>query len=97
MRDTPEDAFVGIDLAIRKEKPLPIVLCTRQDGVLTPLPLKKCAAKPPKGRGNVEALDDDSVQEYATETLEYLRCIERELNVSIRRIAIDAPSSPRRA
>jgi hypothetical protein len=60
-----------------------------------PLPLASANAQPPRGQGNVEALDPEVVRRFAEEVLIYLRDIESEFDVRIERIAIDAPSHPR--
>jgi hypothetical protein len=47
------------------------------------------------GTRNVVALDSEAVASFAEETVLYLRQLEKHFGVSIRRIAIDAPSEPR--
>jgi len=89
------DAFAGIDVAFAKRKRLPIVVCRRLGIQLEPLPLRNAAAKPPVGKGNARILDPDTVQNFADETAAYLRRIESEFGISIKRIAIDAPSAPK--
>jgi hypothetical protein len=92
------DAYVGIDVAFAKGKRLPIALCVWRNNRLVPLPLAELLAlNPPRGRGNVAALDTGSVKEFAEETAVYLRELEKHFGVSICRIAIDAPSDPRPA
>ncbi len=61
-----------------------------------PLPLAvRDAPSPPRGRGNAATMDSATVAAFADETALYLRLLEKHFNVSIRRIAIDAPSDPR--
>jgi len=90
-------SWAGIDVAIRKGKPLPIVVCVHRDGALQPLRLVDAAAKPPRGMGNAAALDPAVRQEFAERTAAYLHALESELDVRIERIAIDAPSDPKRS
>jgi hypothetical protein len=90
------EAFAGIDVAVAKQKPLPVVVCVREGATLLPLPLR--AAKtimPPRGQGNVKTLDPKTVADFADSTAGYLHAVEKEFDVTIRRIAIDSPSSPR--
>lgn len=92
-----EDAFVGIDVACAKRKRLPICICTMSEGRLVPIPLRlKSSHRPPRGEGNRGALDDDKVQEFARRTIGFLQEIERVYGVRICRVAIDAPSAPKR-
>jgi len=90
------DAFAGIDVAFAKGKRLPIVVCTFCGIRLEPLPLRSAAAKPPVGKGNARILDRDTVRGFADETAAYLRRIESEFRISIRCMAIDAPSDPKK-
>src|SRR5436190_1815628 len=89
------DAYAGIDVAFAKRKRLPIVVCTASDGCLKPLPLRRATVKPPLGRGNALILDAQAVADFADETARYLKWIESEFRLNIRRIAIDAPSEPK--
>lgn len=89
------DAFVGIDVACAKGKVLPVSVCIRREGTLEPLPLKSMKPCPPRGRGNAMTLEPGVVQEFAESTVEYLRKVEGVFGITIRRIAIDAPSSPK--
>src|SRR5438309_1020735 len=90
------DAFVGIDLAFRKRKRLPTSVCIWEAGRLIPLPVAdRWAPDPPRGAGNVAALEPTAVAQFADETAAYLQRLEAHFHVSIRRIAIDAPSDPR--
>src|SRR5665213_2367438 len=90
------EAFVGIDVAFAKRKRLPVCLCVWEEGRLLPLPLTTAdAPAPPRGYGNVASLDKVLITLFADETAAYLRLLEKHFCVSIRRIAIDAPSDPR--
>jgi len=90
------DAFVGIDLAFAKRKRLPVALCSWEAGRLIPRRIaERGAPDPPRGAGNVAALDRSTVDRFADETAAYLRRLEAYFRVSIRRVAIDAPSDPR--
>ena len=93
----PSSAFVGIDVAFAKRKRLPVALCVWDQGRLVPRPvLEQHDLSPPRGQGNVvAALDPGSLVEFADEVVAYLRRLEDRYGVSIRRIAIDAPSDPR--
>lgn len=90
------DAFAGIDVAFRKRKRLPVALCIWKEGKLVPLAVKQQdAPDPPRGAGNVGALDPITIKRFAEDTVAYLRGLEKCFNVLIRRVAIDAPSDPR--
>jgi len=90
------EAYVGIDVAIQKEKLVPIVVCKRESGALIPLLLKgRGLAKPPRGRGNAAIIERDERSRLASETVAYLRWAEKQFDVQIARIGIDAPSAPR--
>jgi len=90
-------AFAGIDVACAKGKRLPVCVVVRNQRSLVPLPLRDCheLGPPPRGSGNVKALEDGWRTRFADETHDYLRNVERYLGVRIRRIAIDAPSHPK--
>ena len=90
------DAFGGIDVAFAKKKRLPVVVCVVVQGKLQPLPLRQLTKKPPAGRGNAKSIDDAEVDAFASETADYLQAIEAYYSVRIRRVAIDAPSDPKR-
>lgn len=90
------DAFAGIDVAFAKKKFLPISVCVWRDGVLEPLQLRSTTAPPPpQGSGNAKILDHEAVTAFAESTARYLREVEAEFGVTIRRIAIDSPSDPK--
>ena len=91
-------AYVGIDVAFSKTKRLPISVCIKKDGKLSPLPLRnEKDLLPPKGKGNRLALNEDVVESFSDEVLHYLQEVERRHNVNIERIAIDAPRSYKKA
>ena len=87
-------AYVGVDVAFAKGKYLPISVCVRQEGRLTPLPLKDRPGWP-RGSGNVAALEEHIVQQFARDTATFLEKVSRDENLQIVRIAIDAPSDYR--
>jgi hypothetical protein len=91
------NAYVGIDVACAKGKRLPIVICTRCSDGLRVLPLKEFVHQPPRGEGNAQAIQTGFLQRFADETAEYLKAIENAFSVTIRRIALDAPSAPKTA
>jgi len=90
-------SYTGIDVAFAKGKHLPIVVVRVIDGVIEPLPLRRAIATPPRGHGNAHALDAAVRERFAEETAAYLREVEDEFGVQIERIAIDAPSDPKRS
>lgn len=72
-------------------------VCIWQSGRLVPLPLRRRSdLRPPRGAGNRATLDQSVVEAFAHETHTYLALVERAEGISIRRIAIDAPSAPKR-
>jgi uncharacterized protein DUF429 len=87
--------YVGIDLAIAKNKHLPVVVCTWEHGHLIPLPLRRLSLTPPQGRGNAATLDRASVQRFAGEAATYVAAVCDRLELTPTRIGIDAPSAPR--
>jgi len=90
------EAFAGIDVAFAKRKYLPISVCVWRYRKLMPLPLRsKQALVPPRGHGNAKILDGEIVREFVESTVRYLREVEKVFDVTIRRIAIDAPSEPK--
>jgi len=90
-----ERAFVGIDVAMAKKKPLPISVCICERGKLTPLSLQGLKLPHPRGFGNKRGLDSDATKKYALDTLHYLVEIQNKYDLSIACIAIDAPSNYR--
>jgi hypothetical protein len=91
----PREAFAGIDVAVARSKRLPVCVCVREGGALVPLPLARAGVRPPLGIGNVAtALDDAATVAFAAAAAVYLRAVERDFGVVVRRIAIDAPRGP---
>ena len=89
-------AYAGIDVAFARNKPLPVSLCIRDGGRLAPLPLRdRGTPRPPRGRGNPEALNPASVAAFAKETAQYLHALELHFGLRLVRVAIDAPSDPK--
>jgi hypothetical protein len=93
MNTEAQDAFVGIDVAFAKRKVLPVSVCARgRAGLLDILPIRVAFEKPPAGRGNVQALDEQIRRQFATDVLAWLEKLERTNELRIKRVAIDAPS-----
>ena len=92
---TKAQAYAGIDVACAKSKPLPVNVSVLRDGILVPLMLREATVKPPRSAGNICALDPEWVANFAKSTAAYLHAVEVEFDVSIQRIAIDAPSEPK--
>lgn len=93
MSGDQQDAFVGIDVAFAKKKVLPVSVCVRPEGrPLDILPLRVSLEKPPAGRGNVLALDEQVRRQFAEDVLAWLGKLERAKRLKVQRIAIDAPS-----
>lgn len=91
------EAFAGIDVAFAKGKLLPVCVCFWNNDRLIPLKLANAdVPRPPRGYGNALTIDASKVTCFADETAFFLRRIEKLFGVSIQRIAIDAPSAPRR-
>lgn len=90
------ELYIGIDLAFRKGKRLPVVVCTLEQGRLSPI-ARTLFKPPPAGQGNVLALDPEVRQKFAAEMLDWLRDAERRTGGEIQRIAIDAPQQYTRA
>jgi hypothetical protein len=88
-----QNAFVGIDVAFAKNTVLPVSVCVRPaEGRLDILPLRVSFEKPPAGRGNVLALDEQVRRQFAEAVLAWIEKLERVKRLKVRRIAIDAPS-----
>ncbi len=88
-------AYIGIDLAIAKNKRLPIVVVTWQGRRLVPADLRSIAHKPPYGIGNARTVDKDAVRQYCEDAVTYIESVCKYLDVHPKRFAIDAPSAPR--
>ncbi len=71
-------------------------VCCRSDGRFVPLPLREAKATPRRGQGNAATLIDEQVLSFAEAMAAYLRAVEREFHVKICRIALDAPSDPKK-
>ena len=89
------DVFIGIDVACAKDKYLPLVICTRQNGQLLPFPLANYQIKPPRGLGNNLTLHEKVNQAFANDVARYIEtvCVTYQLNPV--RIGIDSPLRPR--
>lgn len=90
-------AFIGIDVAIAKGKPIPIVVSVQEERRLIPQRLRTLSAMPPRGAGNIAVLDPVWRQNFAVGIKQYLLCVCERLGLVPARIAIDAPSLPRAA
>ena len=90
-------AFVGVDVACRKSKHLPIAICTWEGGRLVPQRLRELSMAPPRAEGNIAALDAIKVRRFALDAASYIGGACDELGLVPTRIAIDAPMAPRRA
>ena len=91
------EAFAGIDVAFAKKNLLPISVCVWRNRKLCPISLRsKHVPTPPRGHGNAVIIrDSQMVRDFAESTFRYLREVEKSFGVTIRRIAIDAPSDPK--
>lgn len=90
-------AYAGIDVAIAKGKRLPVVVVVRCAGRVEPLALRERGApEPPRGCGNAAIVEEENRCQLASASVTYLRALEEHFDVHIARIAIDAPSAPRR-
>jgi hypothetical protein len=89
-----EDAYAGIDVAFAKKKRLPVAVVVKRGAALEPLPLRSAKALPPAGGGNARILNDPTVKLFAQQASDYLKAVENEFHVRIRRVAIDAPKLP---
>jgi hypothetical protein len=86
---------VGIDLAIAKNKLLPICFCQWEGKCLIPLPARSLRLEPPRGNGNLAVLDERLITQFVEEAAAYISAVTRELGGSVERIGIDAPRTPR--
>lgn len=89
------DVYIGIDVACAKDKYLPIVICTKDNNRLVPLPLTKHPASPPKGFGNAGTLQPELNIAYAKAARQYIELICHGYHLNPIRIGIDAPLKPR--
>ena len=69
------DVFIGIDVACAKDKYLPLVICTRQNGQLLPFPLANYQIKPPRGLGNALTLHEKVNQAFANDVARYIETV----------------------
>lgn len=98
IQKTSTRAYAGIDVAVAKNKRLPVSVCVRREGRVEPLPLRRRDAPlPPKLPGNLAILVLEVRRRLAIETADYLHRVEHHFDVRICRIAIDAPRRPRLA
>lgn len=85
-------AFAGIDVAFAKGKKLPVCVVTQEGDRLVPIALRDDhTLAPPVGKGNPALLDPAIVSRFGQDVLKYLQTIERDYNLKIAAIAIDAP------
>jgi predicted nuclease with RNAse H fold len=89
------EAFIGIDLACAKNKYCPVSICIIEQGRLIPLQLTKESFLPPKGAGNVATLNRENNYRYAREIKQYILRICEAHNLTPKRIALDAPLTPK--
>jgi Protein of unknown function (DUF429) len=89
-----EDAYAGIDVAFAKKKRMPVAVVVKRGAALEPLPLRTANALPPAGGGNARILNDPTVKLFAQQASDYLKAVENEFHVRIKRVAIDAPKLP---
>lgn len=88
-----EPAFVGIDVAIAKQKRLPVCIAVKRDGQLLPLPLGKLGSlRPPLGMGNRNVVNRRTTRQFASNAVRYVKAVAQGQRLRIARIAIDAPS-----
>jgi predicted nuclease with RNAse H fold len=90
------DAFIGIDLACAKNKHCPISICTFENGRLIPLLLTEEAFVAPRGSGNVATLNREHNYVYANEIKNYILSVCKAHNLTAKRIALDAPLTPKK-
>ncbi|MCP5128948.1 MAG: DUF429 domain-containing protein [Pseudomonadales bacterium] len=90
-----KSVFVGIDLAIAKNKPLPICFCYWDGPRLIPLAVRRLSHRPPRGKGNLAVLDGHTVAEFVDSAAYYIAAVSSELGCRVERIGIDAPRAAR--
>jgi predicted nuclease with RNAse H fold len=94
MQNNCLEAFVGIDVSFAKRKAIPLVICTKNGNKITPLTLKdKKYPPPPKGKGNLKAIQNGEATSFSEQVYEYIVAITEIENLVIKRIAIDAPKT----
>ncbi|WP_100656993.1 DUF429 domain-containing protein [Alteromonas flava] len=89
------DVFIGIDVACAKGKYLPLVICSKENGRLIPLPLANYQIKPPRGLGNTLTLYDKMNQEFANDVANYIETVCATFYLNPVCIGIDSPLRPR--
>src|SRR5579872_4939065 len=89
-------AYIGIDVAIAKNKVLPIAICTWNNGRFVPEAVRQLALMPPRGMGNAATLDDTAVKRFVRDARTYIIAACARLALVPTRIGIDAPSALRR-
>ena len=90
------DLYVGIDLAIAKNKRLPVCVAENKLGRFDVLPLRKEIDPSlfPKGSGNRAFLSKSVRGQFVEATIRLFVEIEAKFSGRIRVIAIDAPRAP---
>jgi predicted nuclease with RNAse H fold len=91
-----DEAFAGIDVAVARNKRLPVAVCSWVDGRLEAIPLREWDVLPPRLPGNLGVLDRQVRRCLAQETVKYLRAVEKCKNMRITRVGIDAPRAPKK-
>ena len=85
-------AFAGIDVAFAKGKKLPVCIVTKEGSRLVPIELREDQRAPiPTGKGNPALLDPNIARRFGQDVLKYLQKIERDCDLQIAAVAIDAP------
>jgi predicted nuclease with RNAse H fold len=91
----PRSVFVGIDVACRAGKRLPLCAVATTGDRLEPLSIPATlAARIPRGRGNREITEAEPFREAALQAARAVREIAAAMDWSIERIAVDAPGAP---
>jgi len=89
------DAYIGIDVACKKDKYCPISICVKKDGILIPFQLANERAQSPKGLGNIATLSEVNNLAYAAAIKKYILAICKSHQLNPVCIAIDSPLQPR--
>ena len=85
--------FVGIDVALAKNKKLPICVVRKKGEKLFPVALEMEGLPPiPRGSGNVASLQPALVSKFARDVGNYICAVETLLEAVVEVIAIDAPA-----
>lgn len=88
-------AFIGIDVSCSKTKRIPIVIATKENGRLIPLPLMRAPLQAPKGPGNAGIVVPKLAEEFAGQVRDYVNHACEYFGVTAKMIALDAPLEPR--